>query len=58
MSNRGASQNIAAIMVRLCSTGVNAGSANRPKLFSTEPASAIIEMNTRYGKVTRSIAAV
>ena len=55
-SKRGASQNIAAIMVRLCRTGVNAGSPNLPKLFRIEAASAIIEMKVRYGKVTRSMA--
>ena len=46
-SKRGASHSIAAITVRLCSTGVTAGSANLPKLFSTEAASAIIEMKMR-----------
>ena len=57
-ANFGASHSIAAIMVRLCSTGVAAGSANLPKLFSTEATSAIIEMATRYGNVMRSICAI
>ena len=51
----GASHSIAAITVRLCSTGVTAGNANLPKLFSTEATRAIIEMNSKYGNVIRSM---
>ena len=57
-AKRGASHTIAAIITRLCSTGVTAGSANLPKLFNTDATSAIIEMNNRYGKVIRSISTI
>src|SRR3546814_1390 len=54
----GASHNIAAIVVRLNSTGFNAGNANWRKLLSTAPASDVIEMNSRNGNTIRNMVVV
>src|SRR3546814_11200028 len=54
----GASHNIAAIVVRLNSTGFNAGNANWRKLLSTAPASDVIEMNRRNGNKIRNMVVV
>ena len=47
----------AAIIARFISTGLSAGTANRPQVLRMPPASAASEMNSAYGKVIRSIAA-
>ena len=41
----------AEIMDKFKNTGVNAGAANRPTLFSTDPLNAVREINNIYGKV-------
>jgi len=46
-SIRGASHKAAAIMVKFSSTGVIAGIENLPQLFSTLPAKAVREINSR-----------
>src|SRR5699024_515065 len=40
----------------LSSTGVNAGTENRPQVLRMPPANAVSEMNNRYGNVSRSMA--
>ena len=37
------------------STGVNAGAANLPNVFRIAPENAVMEIKSRYGKVSRNI---